>query len=87
MEDGTWINELSQIRTLFRKNFINLFKEEDICFPEHLKHPVLPCITKEENESLLSIPSSEEIKATLFQMQDLKAPGPDGYPALFYKHL
>ena len=87
MEDGSWINEPSQIRTLFRNNFINLFKEKDIRFPEHLEHLILPCITEEENESLLCIPSSEEIKATLFQMQDLKAPGPDGFPTLFYKQL
>ena len=47
---------------------MDLFKEEDICFPEHLEHLVLPSITEEENDNLLSIPPPEEIKATLFQM-------------------
>ena len=61
---------------------MNLFKEDDICFPEHLEHLVLPSITEEENNSLLSIPLPAEIKATLFQMQNQKAPGPDGFPAL-----
>ena len=50
------------------ENFMDLFKEEDICFPEHLEHLVLPSITEEENNNLLSIPPPEEIKATLFQM-------------------
>ena len=50
------------------ENFMDLFKEEDICFPEHLEHLVLPSITEEENDNLLSIPPPEEIKATLFQM-------------------
>ena len=86
-EDGSWIHESSQIRNLFRENFMNLFKEGDICFPENLEYLVLPCITEEENESLQSIPSPEEIKAALFQMPDLKALGPDGFSALFYKQL
>ena len=84
-EDSSWIQETSQIRAHFKDNFINQFKEEEICFPEHLEHLILPCITKEENESLQSIPSPEEIKAALFQMHDLNAPGLDGFPPLFYK--
>lgn len=86
-EDSSWIQETSQIRAHFRDSFINQFKEEETCFPEHLEHLILPCITEEENESLQSIPSPEEIKAALFQVQDLKAPSLDGFPALFYKQL
>ena len=85
--EGTWIQEANQIRAHFRENFIDLFNEEDVCFPEHLDHLVLPCITEEENEGLQCIPTLEEIKGVLFQMQDLKAFGPDGFPTLFYKQL
>ncbi|XP_030970473.1 uncharacterized protein LOC115990841 [Quercus lobata] len=66
-EDGTWIHDSNQIRKLFRNNFVDLFKE-DIDFPEHVEHLILPCITEEENEMLERIPSPEEIKDTLFQM-------------------
>ena len=86
-EDSSWIQETSQIRAHFKDNFINQFEEEEICFPEHLEHLILPCITKEENESLQSIPSPEEIKAALFQMHDLNAPGLDGFPPFFYQKL
>lgn len=46
---------------------------------------ILPCITKDENDFLKQIPSPEKMKSTLFQMHDSKAPGPDGFPALFYE--
>ena len=86
-EDGSWISEPKQIRNLFYENFKTLFKKEHVFFPPHLEHLMLSCITEEENVYLLAIPTPEEIRSTLFLMQDLKAPGPDGFPILFYKQL
>lgn len=79
--------EADSIRRLFLNNFKKLFKQEEVNFPAHLEHLMLPCITKDENSEISRIPTPEEIKATLFNMQDLKAPGPDGYPVIFYKQL
>jgi hypothetical protein len=42
-------------------------------------------ITTEENEELCRIPTPQEIKKALFDMPTLKAPGPDGFPVLFYE--
>ena len=49
---------------------------------EHVDHRV----TSEMNEMLLREFTQEEVKGTLNQIGDLKAPGPDGMPAIFYKH-
>ena len=87
LEDRSRIHDQKLIREHIRANFINLFREEQTCFPEHLKHLVLPCITEEENELLKQIPSLNDIKFTLFQMHDLKAPSPDDFPALLYKKM
>lgn len=85
-EDGSWSSESKLIRQFFLENFKQRFKEE-VHFPTHLEHLTVPCVTEDENASLLTTPSPEEIKSTLFHMQDLKAPGPAGFPILFYKQL
>ena len=63
-DDGTWIRDQNSIHEIFQANFINLFKEEDIFFPAHLEHLILPCIIEEENDVLLQIPSPDDIKST-----------------------
>ena len=67
---------------LFRST---LFNEEEVDFPENLDNLITPCITEEENIELCKVPTQSEIKKELFQMQTLKALGPDGFPVLFYK--
>lgn len=86
-EDDSWISDSSSIRSHFFEYFKNLFKEEEANFPPHLDHLILPSITEDENVELYCIPMPEEIKSTLFSMFDLKAPGSDGFPVIFYKHL
>ena len=44
-----------------------------------------PCISAVEYAMLLKIPSEEEIRKTIFEMNPLKAPGPDGMSGLFLK--
>lgn len=56
-------------------------------FLEYLDNLLTSCITEEENSILMKVPTREEIKETLFQMQNLKAPEPNVFPALFYKEF
>jgi hypothetical protein len=44
-----------------------------------IKHPL--------NVDLLAEFTAEEVKEALESMGDLKAPGPDGMPTIFYKHF
>jgi hypothetical protein len=45
----------------------------------------IPQVTELENEILVSSFMKEEVKKAIFQMEHNKAPGPDGFPAEFYK--
>ena len=42
-------------------------------------------ISMPENAHLCQLPSPDEIRDTVFSMQSLKSPSPDGLPPLFYK--
>jgi hypothetical protein len=65
--------------------FRQLFSKESVAFPLDLENLITPGISMAENSSICKIPSPQEIKATIFDMNSQKAPGPDGLPALFYK--
>ena len=42
------------------------------------------CISEDQNKFLTSIPSNEEITKVVFSFDGDKAPGPDGFPFLFF---
>jgi hypothetical protein len=44
-------------------------------------------VTEDMNRGLLAPFSTEEVKKALFSIGDLKAPGPDGLHAVFYKRF
>lgn len=48
---------------------------------------MVPCVTTEMNVSLTKEFTHEEIKCALDLIGDLKAPGPDGMPAIFFKQF
>ena len=43
-------------------------------------------VTPAMNEMLNAPYTHQEVKTTLFQMYQIKAPGPDGYPVHFFQH-
>ncbi|XP_061368719.1 uncharacterized protein LOC133311659 [Gastrolobium bilobum] len=84
-EAGHWINGEEELIALARNFFINLFKEE-ISVPIWLHTSnSWPEIKEDQLESLSLSVGMEEVKCAFFQMAPLKAPGPDGFPALFFQ--
>jgi hypothetical protein len=84
-DGGEWITHKPAIQEFVASQFQQLFAEDPVSFPPELEN-LIPCsITDEENEAISIPPTSFEIKQAIFGMQNLKAPGPDGLPPLFYK--
>lgn len=54
---------------------------------EAILRTVQPKATEEMNEILCAEYIEEEVKAALDNIGDLKAPGPDGMPAIFFKRF
>lgn len=44
-------------------------------------------VSYEGNPSLRKVPTGEDIKAMVFDMDPLSAPGPDGYTDYFFQHF
>ncbi|XP_050379552.1 uncharacterized protein LOC126796881 [Argentina anserina] len=79
-----WVVGESNIRLEFESQFKKIFTStgprdwgESLC---GLSQSIIP----EMNDVLLKPFSLEEVKVATFQLGALKAPGPDGFPGLFY---
>ena len=83
LENGGRIYGRENIEKYFGDHFNELFSTSNPSFPADLEKLIEPCISAAENAMLLKIPSEEEIQRTIFEMNLLKAPGPDGMPRLF----
>jgi hypothetical protein len=46
----------------------------------------IPQVSEEENALLTAPYIEEEVKKVAFKMEHNKAPGPDGFPAEFYRN-
>jgi hypothetical protein len=81
---GDIVDDQGQLLNMAADYFQHLFTAEVQVPDQELIDKVQPCVSNEMNEKLLSPFSREEVKKALFNIGDLKAPGPDGLHAVFY---
>ena len=84
LENGQRIYGREDIEKYFENHFNELYSTSNPSFPDDLENLIEPSISAAENEKLLKIRSEEEIQRTIFEMNPLKALGPDGMPGLFF---
>lgn len=80
-----------KIQQCFHKYFKTLYSQppasEDDRTDAFLAQIDLPKITDEQNETLISEITKEEIQAAIGRMKGGKSPGTDGYPLEWYKEM
>ena len=86
LEDGTWLFGREVIGNYFINHFKSIYQSVHPQFPQSLEGLIEAVISEEENNNLCKVPSENEIRMIVFEMHPLKAPGPDGFPDLFYRH-
>lgn len=87
-ENGGWVVNEEEKKVFIANYFMQLFISgagNDAGLVQQLLDAVQPWVTAFMNEALLVEFSHEEIKRALDSIRDLKAPGTDGLPAIFFK--
>jgi len=84
-EDGGVVDDGGEIQAMVTTFYSALFSFSPGTRYEELLQHVPSRVTEAMNDELTRDYTEEEIKTALDSMRDLKAPGPDGMPALFYK--
>ena len=85
MPSSVWISYRPEIGNCFASNFKTIFSSYSLVQNEELLSLFDNCISDEENASIYAIPLEHEIISTLFSIGSTKAPGLDGFTALFCK--
>jgi len=87
IDDGGGTVEGRNLKQFIANQYQNLF----LSYAGGYELGVLKCVqervTSEMNEALLAPFSGEEVRTALETIGDLKAPGADGMPAIFYKRF
>lgn len=71
--------------SIARSYFQNLFNTANQANFDNLLTRIDRCVCEEDNRKLTEPYTKEEVREALFKIHPTKAPGEDGFPALFYK--
>ncbi|CAB4270029.1 unnamed protein product [Prunus armeniaca] len=82
--DGLWVETPILVRHVVDNYFKDLFTSGGTRDWGDILNCVLPVVSDEANVELCSQITVQEVKDAVFQMGGTKAPGPDGFPGIFY---
>lgn len=87
--EGEVIEGQGGIENLLLQHFKQSYERTSTAEVEHILQEVsslhIPQISNQQNMTLITPVTNEEIETTIFQLGPFKSPGPDGIPAFFYQ--
>ncbi|XP_026398476.1 uncharacterized protein LOC113294294 [Papaver somniferum] len=83
--DGSWCQDRSSIEDLLVSHFKKISTTSKPGDSENFLQHIPSCISEQDNDALVSIPSNQEIFEALKLMDPWTSPGPDGFPPGFYQ--
>ena len=84
-EGGGVVENEEEIGSFITNHYKSLLMSSARIVDDTLLQHVPNSVTEEMNESLTRVFTGSEVKEGLDSIGDIKAPGPDGMPAIFYK--
>jgi hypothetical protein len=82
---GDWVEDSEMLKDMVRNFYINLYKEEKPIRDPVVSWSTYPMNLEADHDRLSARVGFSECKRALFDMGPHKAPGEDGYPALFFQ--
>jgi hypothetical protein len=86
-DQGVRHEDVETMRVMVQEYFTHVFTSEVNDIDDEVLVDINQKVTSEMNQFLLAPFSREEVKKALFSIGDLKAPGPDGLHAIFFKRF
>ena len=86
-DDGAWIEDSNQLKRYITNYFFSIFSASARDNNEDILQTVQPKVSAWMNDVLCSEYTEEEAINALKSIGDLKAPGPDGMSAVFFKRF
>ncbi|RYR39566.1 hypothetical protein Ahy_A09g045127 isoform B [Arachis hypogaea] len=84
-QQGEWIENGTETKDHAVQFFKDLYQDEVNIIPLNFTAQTSPKIDSSFCRNLIKTPTLEETKKAVFSIGSLKAPGRDGFPALFFK--
>jgi hypothetical protein len=82
---GEWIEDPEALKDLVRQFYIDLFSDDNMVRYSVVSWNTYPNNIENHHNKLNATIDFMECKKALFDMSPYKAPGEDGYPALFFQ--
>ena len=84
---GGWVGGNDNLCPLIRDYFGSLFTSSMGDIDPAVLNSIKPSVSNYMNDLLISDFTRDDVRKALFQIGDMKAPGPDGLHAIFFKRL